>query len=101
MAKNPLAKAGDMRCEFDLWVAKSPWSREWQPTAVFLPGKSHGQRRLAGYSLWGPEEADATEWLSTQGEGERKGRKMGRRGRRGRRGRGEDNEERILRNFLF
>ena len=30
-----------------------PWRRKWQPTPVFLPGKFHGQRRLAGYSLWG------------------------------------------------
>ena len=37
----------------DLWVGKIPWRRKWQPTPVFLPGKSHGQRRLAGYSPWG------------------------------------------------
>ena len=36
------------RCEFDPWVGKSPWSRAWQPTPVFLPGKFHGQRSLAG-----------------------------------------------------
>ena len=30
-----------------------PWRKRWQPTPVFLPGKSHGQRRLAGYSPWG------------------------------------------------
>ena len=29
------------------------WRRKWQPTPVFLPGKSHGQRNLAGYSPWG------------------------------------------------
>ena len=38
------------RCGFDFWVRKIPWGREWQPTPVFLPGKSHGQRSLAGYS---------------------------------------------------
>ena len=32
------------------WVGKIPWRREWQPTPVFLPGDSHGQRRLMGYS---------------------------------------------------
>ena len=32
------------------------WRREWQPSAVFLPGKSHGQRNLVGYSLWGRKE---------------------------------------------
>ena len=35
---------------FDLWVGKMPWRGKWQPTPVFLPGKSHGQRSLAGYS---------------------------------------------------
>ena len=38
---------------FDLWVRKSPWRRKWQPTPVFLPGKSHQQRSLVGYSPWG------------------------------------------------
>ena len=32
----------------DPWVEKIPWRRTWQPTPVFLPGKSHGQRSLAG-----------------------------------------------------
>ena len=41
------------RHRFDLWVGKIPWRRKWQPTPVFLPGKSHGQRRLAGYSSRG------------------------------------------------
>ena len=41
------------RCNFDPRVRKSPWRRKWQPSPVFLPGKSHGQRSLAGYSLWG------------------------------------------------
>ena len=39
------------RPEFDPWVRKIPWKRKWQPTPVFLPGKSYGQRILAGYSL--------------------------------------------------
>ena len=38
------------RCEFNPWAGKIPWRRKWQPTSVFLPGKSHGQRRLVGYS---------------------------------------------------
>ena len=39
------------RLEYVLpWVWKIPWRRKWQPTPVFLPGKSHGQRSLAGYS---------------------------------------------------
>ena len=35
-----------------------------QPTPAFLPGKSHGQRNLVGYSPWGCKESDTTEWLS-------------------------------------
>ena len=38
------------RCGFSPWVGKIPWSRAWQPTPVFLPGESHGQRSLVGYS---------------------------------------------------
>ena len=45
------------------WVRKIPWRRAWQPTPVFLPGKSHGQRRLAGYSPVGQKELDMTERL--------------------------------------
>ena len=37
---------------FDPWVRKIPWRRKWQPTLVFLPGKSHGQRILVDYSPW-------------------------------------------------
>ena len=40
------------------------WRREWQPTPVFLPGESHGQRSLANNSLWGHKESDTTERLS-------------------------------------
>ena len=47
-------------CGFDPWVRKIPWRRKWQPTPVFLPGKSHGQRGLAGYSSWGREDLDTT-----------------------------------------
>ena len=36
----------------------------WQPTPVFLPGKSRGQRSLAGYNLWGHKESDTTEQLT-------------------------------------
>ena len=41
------------RWGFDPWVWKIPWSRKWHPAPVFLPGKSHGQRSLVGYSPWG------------------------------------------------
>ena len=39
----------------DPWVGKIPWRRKWQPTPVFLPGESHGQRSLAGCSPWGSQ----------------------------------------------
>ena len=52
MVKNTPADAGDIRLGFDSWVGKIPWRRPWQPTPVFLPGESHGQRSLAGYSPW-------------------------------------------------
>ena len=48
------------RCRFNPWVRKIPWRKKWQPTPVFLPGKSHGQRSLAGYSPWGCKESDMT-----------------------------------------
>ena len=51
VVKNAFANAGDMRCRFNPWVGKRlPWRRAWQPTPVFLPGESHGQRSLVGYS---------------------------------------------------
>ena len=42
-----------MTCGLDPWVGEIPLRRAWQPTPVFLPGESHGQRSLAGYSPWG------------------------------------------------
>ena len=39
------------------------WRRQWQPTPVLLPGKSHGRRSLVGCSPWGREESDTTEQL--------------------------------------
>ena len=46
--KEPLCQC--RRPRFDPWVGKIPWRNEWLPTAVFLPGESHGQRSLEGYS---------------------------------------------------
>ena len=40
-----------------------PWGRKWQPTPVFLPGESHGQTNLVGYSPQGHKESDTTERL--------------------------------------
>ena len=59
MVKDPPASAGK-RHEFYPWVKKIPWSRKWQPTLVFLLGKSPGQKNLVGYSPWGREELDTT-----------------------------------------
>ena len=50
---------------FNPWVGKIPWRQKRQPTPALLPGKSHGQRGLVGYSPWGPRESDMTEQLST------------------------------------
>ena len=49
------------RPEFDPQVRKIPWKRKWQPTPVFLTGKSHGQRNLASYSSWSHKSQT---WLS-------------------------------------
>ena len=42
--------------EFDPWVRRIPWRREWLSTPLFLPGESHGQRSLVGYSPWSHRE---------------------------------------------
>ena len=61
------------RSGFNPWVKEILWRREWQPTPVFLPGESHGQRSLVGYSPWGCKESDMTEqlthlpWLTGEG----------------------------------
>ena len=49
--KNPPAM--QWRRRLDTYIGKIPWRREWQPPPVFLPGKSHGQRSLVGYSPLG------------------------------------------------
>ena len=62
MVKNPSANAGDIRdASLIPGLGRSPGSRKWYPTPVFLPGKFHGQRSLAGYSPWGRKELDMTE----------------------------------------
>ena len=63
-----LQSMGSQRVEHD-WVTSLSlftfmrWRRKWQPTPVFLPGKSHGWRSLAGCSPWGLKESDMTEQL--------------------------------------
>ena len=59
MAKNLPANAGDIG-DVGLVPRKIPWRKKWQPAPVFLPGKSHGQRSLAGYIPWGCKELDMT-----------------------------------------
>ena len=61
VVKDPSANAGDLRCRFSHWVGKIPWRRAWQPTPVSLPGESHGQGSLEGYSPWGHKRSDTTE----------------------------------------
>ena len=55
------------RSRSDPWVGKISWRRKWQPTPVFLPGKSHGRRSTAGYSLWSHKESGTTKWPSMWG----------------------------------
>ena len=45
---------------FHPWVRKIPWTRQWQLIPIFLPGKSHGQSSLVGYSPWGHKESSTT-----------------------------------------
>ena len=61
MVKNPPAKAADVRHGFHPWGRKVPWRRKWQPAPAFLPGASHGQRSLGGYSSKGCTESDTNE----------------------------------------
>ena len=62
MVKKPPANAVDIRdAGFNPGVGKIPCRRAWQPTPVFLPRESHGQRSLAGYSPWCCRELDTTE----------------------------------------
>ena len=63
VVKNPPVNAGDTGTISAF--RKIPWSRKWQPTSVFLPGKLHGQRSLEGYSPRGHKLSDLTEQLCT------------------------------------
>ena len=55
VVKSPSANTGDNRLE--PWVRKIPWRRKWYPTPILLPGKSHSQRSLVGYSPGGHKRA--------------------------------------------
>ena len=56
--KTPLTEGPGRRHRFDHWVGKISWSRKQQTTPVFLPGKLHGERSLAGHSPWGHKESN-------------------------------------------
>ena len=58
--REPACQGRRLRLKFDPWVGKIPWRRKWHPTPVLLPGESHEQRSLAGYSPWGYKESDTT-----------------------------------------
>ena len=53
VVKNPPEMQKTQRHRFSSWVGKIPWRRKWQSTPIFLPGKSHGQKSLIGFSPWG------------------------------------------------
>ena len=62
VVKNLPANAGDVRnVSFTPGSRKIPWRKAWQPTPVFLPEESHGQRSLVGYGPQGYKESDTTE----------------------------------------
>ena len=66
VVKDPSASAGDAKRRVsNPWVGKVFWRRAWQPTPVFLPGESHGQRSPAGCIAWGCKESDTTEHVHT------------------------------------
>ena len=59
------------RCKrhgFNPWFRKISWRRAWQPSPVSLPGESHGQKSLTGYSPWGRTESDTTEHSTAKGK---------------------------------
>ena len=62
--KNAVKNLQYRKSSFDPWVRKISWRKEWLPTPVFLPGESHGQRSLVGYSPWGSKESDTAEQLT-------------------------------------
>ena len=66
--KKPPANADDIRdTDLILGFGKIPWRRKWQLTPVLLPGKSHGQRRLVGYSAQSLKDLVTTKQLSMHG----------------------------------
>ena len=67
VVKNPLANAGDLRdMGFIPSLERCPGGGKWQPTPIFLPGKSQGQRSLEGYRPWGRKQMAMTDYTYTQ-----------------------------------
>ena len=63
---NPPTNAGVARnAKFSPWIGNIPWRRKWQPTPVFLPGESHRQRSLEGYSPYRWKESDMSKHMSS------------------------------------
>ena len=71
LSKESTCQSG--RCRFDTWVRKIAWRRKWQPTPVFLPGKSHGQQSLMGYIPWGNKNCREPVRHSTRDKGHEEG----------------------------
>ena len=66
LVKNMPAMQDTQETQVQSLGCKIPWRRPRQPAPVFLPGKSHGQRNLEGYSSWGHKKSDTTEHMHTR-----------------------------------
>ena len=64
--KESTSSVGDGKLRFDPWVRKIPWRRKWQPTPVFLPGKSYGQRNLVAIVHVVAKESGTAEQLNNK-----------------------------------
>ena len=74
VVKNPPANEDrHKRYRFNSWVGKIPWRRAWQPTPVCLPGESHGQRSLVGYSPWSHKKTQLKRLSTAQAEDRKRG----------------------------
>ena len=65
----PCQSRSHRRCRFDPWAEMIPWRRKWQPTPLFLPGKSHGQRSLVGYIVHrvAKSQTQMNDWACIEG----------------------------------
>jgi len=65
VALSPNLSISQINSCYNSGIAYIQWRKKWQPTPVFLPGKSHGQRGLVGYGLWGHKELDMTSYMTS------------------------------------